>query len=52
MVNMYKCENCGSEFEIEPGHEDNKKITSMGWVYIDYCHNCNRWQNYFKKFME
>ena len=41
MANIYKCENCGSEIEIEDGHKDNVKINVAGILYRGFCEMCN-----------
>lgn len=46
MVNMYQCQNCGREWEIDPNSEDNQNITSMGWYYVDECERCEDVEDY------
>ncbi len=41
MVNIYKCEQCGSDAEIPYDHVDNKKVNVAGILYIDNCSKCH-----------
>ena len=40
MVNLYKCEKCGTEYEIPDGHPNNKNVNVRGYYYITNCSMC------------
>lgn len=40
MVNIYQCDNCGNEWEIDPDHEDTNNCTVAGIFYKDECERC------------
>jgi len=52
MVNIYQCE-CGAEYEITAGHQDNKRVNVAGILYIEECARCvnrtNTWQENVKQ---